>query len=202
MGANSQEEGKLFSFEPLHNFANVLRAVTGAEQQGLLGFDDDEITNPDRCNELLRAPQEITARVERHESSGRNVFSGLAREQFVDGGPGADVAPTHFCGQDKNTWRGGTARGRFENRVVHGNVFKLGIDVRERARVSRSSDFARQTHQGIMSFRQKLLEIAQEGRNAPEKHSRVPIVASGRNVFSRAFERGFFRDASYREYGN
>src|SRR5712691_4712361 len=134
MGANSQEEGKLFSFEPLHNFANILRAVARAEKQSVLGFDDDEITNPDRCNELLRAPQEITARVERHESSGRNVFSGLARQQFVDGGPGANVAPAYFSGQNKNAWRGGTARGRFENRVVHGNVFKLGVNARERAR--------------------------------------------------------------------
>src|SRR6266581_4926798 len=165
MGANSQEEGKLFSFEPLHNLADILRAVARAEQQCVLGFNHDEIANS-------------------------------------DGGEGANVAPAYFSGQDKNAWRGGTARRRFENRVVHGNVFKLGIDARERARVSRSSDFARQTHQGIMSFRQKLLEIAQEGRNAPEEHSRVPIVASGRNVFSRAFERGFFRESMHRENGN
>src|SRR6266853_3457878 len=202
MGANSQEEGKLFSFEPLHNLADILRAVARAEQQCVLGFDDNEIANPDRGDEFLGTPQEIAARIERHEASGGYVFSGFARQQFVDSGPGADVAPAYFSGQNKNAWRGGTARRRFENRVVHGNVFKLGIGVRERARVSRGSYFARQTHQRIMSFRQKLLEIAQERRNAPEEHSRVPIVASGRNVFSRAFERGFFRESMHRENGN
>src|SRR6266853_710570 len=202
MGANSQEEGKLFSFEPLHNFANILRAVARAEKQSVLGFDDNEIANPDRGDEFLGTPQEIAARIERHEASGGYVFSGFARQQFVDSGPGADVAPAYFSGQNKNAWRGGTARRRFENRVVHGNVFKLGIGVRERARVSRGSYFARQTHQRIMSFRQKLLEIAQERRNAPEEHSCVPIVASGRNVFSRALERGFFRESPHRENGN
>src|SRR5713226_6907374 len=104
MGAHSQEEGKLFSFEPLHNFANVLRAVTGAEQQGLVGFDDDEIANPDSGNKFLGAPKEVAVSVERNESSGRNVFSGLARQQFVDGGPGANVAPAYFSGQNKNAW--------------------------------------------------------------------------------------------------
>ena len=96
---------KFLRFQPLHDFAHVLRAVARAEQQRVLGFHDDQVANPDRGDEFLRAPEKISLRVERDKFSGGNIFSGFPREQFVDGGPGTDVAPAHFRGQNEDAGR-------------------------------------------------------------------------------------------------
>src|SRR6266550_2842712 len=96
---------KFFSFEPLHNFSDVLRAVAWAEQQRILGFDDDQIANSDGGDKLLGAPQEIAVGVERREASGGYIFSGFARQQLIHGCPGADIAPAHLRGQNKYAWR-------------------------------------------------------------------------------------------------
>ena len=85
---------------------DVLRAVAGAEQKRVGGFHDDEIVDANRGDKLLRAPEKISARVQRERRTGGNVLAFGVREQFVDRGPRADVAPADFRGnhEDARRW--------------------------------------------------------------------------------------------------
>src|SRR6267154_787683 len=42
-------------FQPFHDFAHILRAVAGADQQRIGRLDNDEILNPYRRHEFRRA---------------------------------------------------------------------------------------------------------------------------------------------------
>src|SRR5260370_24239217 len=47
----------------------------------------------------------------------------------------------------------------------------------------------------------KTLQILKEGGYPPEKHSSVPVIASGSDVFLREVQFGFFRESPNGKYG-
>src|SRR5260370_8000705 len=47
----------------------------------------------------------------------------------------------------------------------------------------------------------KTLQILKEGGSPPEKHSSVPVIASGSDVFLREVQFGFFRESPNGKYG-
>lgn len=56
---------KLTILEPGDDFGDVLGAVAGAEENGVVGFDEDEIVDADGSDKFLCAPKIISARIER-----------------------------------------------------------------------------------------------------------------------------------------
>src|ERR1700689_3594500 len=91
--------------KPLHNFADVLRTVTGAEEQRVVGFDEDEIADADGGDKFLRAPEIVTAGIERERRARGNIRAALRRQKFVNSGPRTDVAPTDLGGNHKDARR-------------------------------------------------------------------------------------------------
>src|SRR5579859_2118531 len=118
----------LLRFEVFDDFGDVLSAVAGNDEERVGGFDDNEIIDADGGDEFRRAVEQIAGGVERVAFASENIFAGFFGEQFVDGGPGADVAPADFSGDDENLRRAGLLRGVFQDGVIHGNIFELGID--------------------------------------------------------------------------
>jgi len=51
------------SFQPLHNFADVLGAAARAKQQRVLSLNHNQIADADCGDKFLRAPEEIALRV-------------------------------------------------------------------------------------------------------------------------------------------
>src|ERR1700689_2527098 len=110
--------------KPLHNFADVLRTVTGAEEQRVVGFDEDEIADADGGDKFLRAPEIVAVGIERERSASGNIRAALRRQNFVTGTPGADVAPTYLSGNHKHARRATSTRGRLHDGVIHRNIFQ------------------------------------------------------------------------------
>src|ERR1700740_1224007 len=75
------------------------------------------------------------------------------------------------------------ARRRLEDGVVYGNIFDGAINSTQFALVYERSDRIRKMFNRFVSIRKIFLEIFQERGNAPEKHSGVPVVIAGSNVF-------------------
>ena len=149
-------------FELLHDAADVLGAVARADQQSVGGVDDDQIANAHRRDELVRAPEEVARGVERKEAARRNVFAWLCGEQFVDGGPGADVAPADGGGKDEDRAAAAVARGGFEDGIVDGDVFELRIDAAQSGVIARRANGVGQAQERGVSLRQKALEERRE----------------------------------------
>src|SRR6202008_1213126 len=97
-------------FESLDNFADVLRAVAGANQQSVRRFYHDKIVYADGSDKFAWHPEEIAFRVQGLAGSRKNIVTGLLCLQFVDGCPGADVAPSDFRGDDEDARLAGGAR--------------------------------------------------------------------------------------------
>jgi len=115
-------------FEGFYDFGDVLGAVTGADQQGVGCFDHDEAGNADCSDVFAGAPEEIAFGIERVAGSGKNIFRGMLGEEFVNRGPGADVAPTHFGGDDEDAQGAGALSGAFEDGVIDRNIFESWVD--------------------------------------------------------------------------
>ena len=118
----------LLFFQFFDDFADVLGAIARTNQQGVGRLHDDEIVNADGGDEFARAPEEISRGVERQAWTGENILAWLFGEKFVDRGPGADVAPADFGGNDEDARLALLASGGFEDGVVDGNIFELRID--------------------------------------------------------------------------
>ena len=84
---------------------------------------------PMAATNFRRTPDKISCGVEQRSPGRRATLSpGDRRGLFVDGGPGADVAPADVGGNDEDARRACFAGGGFENGVVDGNIFEAGID--------------------------------------------------------------------------
>src|SRR5579883_940813 len=126
-----QQLRALLLFEELDQPSDVLRAVAWDDEQRIGRIDDDQIRNANGRHELFGAVHEITGGVDGLAGTCKHVLGGRLGEKFVNGGPGADVAPADFRGNDEYTCildggcRVGRAgfrcwtRGGFENRVIH-----------------------------------------------------------------------------------
>src|ERR1700719_3302264 len=79
--------------EPFHHAPDVLSAFAGTDQQRVGGFHDDEIGNSYRGNELRRTGDEVSRSVEGEHTASGNIGSGAFGQEFVDSGPGTEVAP-------------------------------------------------------------------------------------------------------------
>src|SRR5216684_5172541 len=115
-------------FEPFHDFADVLGAIARADEKGIGGFNHNEVTHANRGHKFRRAPQKIAFGVERVSLSCQAIFTFLLCQQFINGGPRADVAPAHFGGNHKHARRASDASRGLKDRVVHGNIFELGVE--------------------------------------------------------------------------
>ena len=135
-----QEIFAFLVFKNLREFGDVLGAVAGDDEEGVWSFDDDEAFDAYCGDEFAGAVKEIAGSVESVASTGKDVFAGLFGQEFINGVPGADIAPADFSGDDEDLWRIGLLRGAFEDGVVHGNVFELGIDGAEFFLVGASAD--------------------------------------------------------------
>ena len=72
------EKGAALLFvEPFDDFADVLGAFAGADEQGIVGFDDDKILHADGGDELFRSPEVVTVRVEREGRPSGDIGAGL-----------------------------------------------------------------------------------------------------------------------------
>ena len=89
-------------FESFDDFGDVLGAVAGADEESVGGFDDDEAGDADGDDIFIGAPEEIAFGIERVTRPGKNIFGGMLGEEFVNRGPGADIAPAHFGGDDED----------------------------------------------------------------------------------------------------
>src|SRR5882724_3384242 len=114
---------ELLRLQEFNEFGDVLGAVAGDDEERVGGFDDDEVVDTDGGDEFRGAVEEIAGRVERVAGADENIFSGLLGEEFIHGGPGADIAPADFCGDDEDLWRAGLLRGAFEDGVIHRDIF-------------------------------------------------------------------------------
>ena len=102
-------------FQPFHDLADVLGAVARADQQGVWVSTTTRSRTRSAATNFLGLQRKLPWASSAVNLAGRNIFAGLSREQFVDGGPGADVAPADFGGEDEDGLRrpdrGGAARG-------------------------------------------------------------------------------------------
>src|SRR5438477_12983606 len=111
-------------FEPFHDFSYILGAVARADKQRIWCLNHHQITDADRGNEFGRAPEKIAFRIKRVALSGKDVLAALLCQQFINGCPGANIAPAHFCRNHKNARRSLDASGGFEHGVGPGNIFE------------------------------------------------------------------------------
>src|SRR2546428_6715212 len=94
--AASEQSILATSFQPLHNFADVLGAAARAKQQRVRSLNHNQIADADCGDKFLRAPEEITLRVECRKAPGGDVLAWLTHHQLVHSGPRADIAPAYF----------------------------------------------------------------------------------------------------------
>src|SRR5579859_215119 len=186
-------------FQPFHDFSDVLGAVARHDEQGVRSFDHDEVAHADGRDKFLRAVKKIARAVYGVTMPSENIFAGLLAEQLVNRGPRADVAPADFRGNHENLRGTFLARSRFENGVIHGNIFESGIYSPQVPVVAARANGCAKFFERSVCLRQKSLEIIEKRRDAPEKHSRVPVIVAGSYVLLREFESGLFREALYGE---
>ena len=117
-------------------------------------------------------------------------------EEFVDGGPGADVAPTDFGGDYENFGSSLVARGGLEDGVVDGDAFEFGIDFFKLGFVGTFADVGGESFEGGIRFGKEIFQVFEKGGDAPEKHAGVPMKIAGGNVLFGEFELGFFGEAA------
>src|SRR5258707_1762259 len=94
----------------------------------------------------------------------------MFREQFVNGGPRADVAPADFGGNNEDG-RHGLAGRRLKNRIIHGDVLELGVDGAKFSLVAALSDAFPERFPRREGFWQMSVQIFEKTGCAPEKHS-------------------------------
>src|SRR5277367_6798373 len=123
------EEGfEFLLLEPFHDFGYVLGAAAGAEEEGVVGFDQDQVMDAEGGNEFFGGPEKIARGVGGESGAGGKVSAGFG-EQLVYGVPGADVAPADGGGDDghRNVGIAGFASG-FDEGVIDRDIFELGIN--------------------------------------------------------------------------
>src|ERR1700730_8220268 len=108
--------------EPFHHAPDVLSAFAGTDEQRVGGLHDNQIGNSYRGNELRRTGDEVSRCIEGEHAAGGNVRAGTFCQEFVQSGPGTDVAPIDCRGNDKDASMFWIARGGLEEGIIDGNV--------------------------------------------------------------------------------
>src|SRR5580692_5848580 len=196
-----QQFGELSLFERLYDFGDVLRAVAGDDQKRVGSFYDNEVADADGGDEFRRAVEKIAGGIESQAVTGHDVVAGVFCEEFVDRGPGADVAPADVGGDDVYLRRAFLARRVFEDCIVDGNVFQSRIYGAQAALVGFLADGFSQRFESFMRFGKKALQVVEKRRDAPEKHACVPLIVARSDVLFRKIERGLLREAPHSECG-
>src|ERR1700732_4721603 len=189
----------LLFFEFFNNFADILGAFPGADQQGVRSVDDYEVTNADGRDVFRRAPQKVSLGVDDLTGTSENIFPRFFSQELVHSSPGTDIAPTYFGGNHENSWVALFARGRFEHRIVNGDIFQPGIYITQLLFIAMLADAGGQRFESGVRFRQMLFQIFEECRNAPEKHAGVPMIVTRAGIFFGERQRRFLREAPHRE---
>src|ERR1700722_7645071 len=154
--ARLQEVFEAALFEPFYDFGDVLRAVAGADQEGIGSFDDDEVAYTDGGDEFRGTPDKISFGFEHVACAGEDVLVCGVGGFFVDVGQGADVAPADVGGNHENAGRGFFASSGFENGVIDGDVFEVRINGAQFAFVFTCADGGGESFESGVSFRQIL----------------------------------------------
>src|SRR5260370_1179428 len=81
--------------------------------------------------------------------------------------------------------------------VVHGNIFELWVDGAKLALVIAGSDESSELFKRGMRLWQKTFQILEKRGNPPEKHSGVPMILSGSDIFLRELQFGFLRESPH-----
>ena len=89
--------------------------------------------------------------------------------------------------------------GFFQDGVVHGNVFQLWIDFLQLRFVACAFRYARQAIPSLRASSEEILQRFQKCGHAPEKHSGVPLVHPGGDIFLGDRELRLFREAAQPE---
>src|SRR6202007_660455 len=89
--------------EPFHHASYILGAFARTDEQGVGSFHNNEIGNPDCRDEFGGTRDEISAGIEGQDAAGGDVRARTFGQEFVNSGPGADVAPSDYRGNDKDT---------------------------------------------------------------------------------------------------
>src|SRR6516162_3155365 len=196
-----QEPRQLAAFERFNDLPDILGALAGTDQERVCGFHHHQITDSDGGDKLVRAPQEIPLRVERFPWPVENVLTVVTCHQLVNRSPRAYVAPADVRGNDKNgsfATAFGT-RSFFEDGVIHRYVLQASVDPLQLRRVTSPRDVLCKLLHGLVRRWQKPPEGLQKCRNAPEEHSGIPLIHSGRQVFLGLQKLRFFGETSNRE---
>src|ERR1700726_3695154 len=88
----------LLLFELFNNFADILGAFPGADQQGVRSLDDHEVANANGRDVFRRAPQKVSLGVDGLTGTSENIVPHSFGQEFVHSSPGTDIAPTYFGG--------------------------------------------------------------------------------------------------------
>ena len=84
------------------------------------------------------------------------------------------------------------AGGRLHDGVIHRNIFERGINSSQRRGIFRRANSFGDAHERGMRGRKEAAQVFEKCGDAPEEHSRVPEIFSGRHVAPRHGQRGFF----------
>ncbi len=157
-------------------------AVAGTNQERIGSLHHHQIGNSYRSDEFRGTPNEVPGGIQRKHTSGGNICAATFGQKFVNGGPGADIAPTDLRRNDKYWSVPGITRGWLEQGVIDRNIFQARIFATKRRRVTGCADCFRKAHQRRMRFGQMMLETFKESGDTPEKHSRIPEITSRGDV--------------------
>src|SRR5580704_14023884 len=160
--------------------------LAGGDQKGIVSFDDHEIADTHERNELLRTIYIIATRIDSHAVRGldyirvRTGVQVLLELVLVERRPGSEVVPAEVGGQAVEM--GATfafRRSRFEDRVVHADVFALRIylakdAVEIRGAIGRGYLLEQRSH-----LRQVLAHGVGQGAGAPDEDAAVPVIIAG-----------------------
>ena len=131
---SSDQFFQLLFVEVLYDFAYVLALIASCDEQGVLGFDDDEIIHSDKGNELFRM-YEVAFGME-GEAIGRGndvlSFSPVTAPMLVESSPRAEVVPPERRWDAENSRVAlALARARLQHSVVDADVLAFRIELGE-----------------------------------------------------------------------
>src|SRR6267143_6435063 len=117
-------------FKPFHDFADVLGAITWADEQRVECIHDDQVVHTDYSSIFSGAGDQIAPGIERVAWSEEDVTvrGVLVEEQPMHRSPRADIAPAHFGGNHKDARSAFRSRSWLKDGVVHGDVFEFRVD--------------------------------------------------------------------------
>ncbi len=180
----SNELRALFCLQTLDHVLDLLAVVLVGNQNGVLGFDDDQVLDADSGHQSMVRLHQAVTRVDSHHIAFKAIGILVVRPHVPDRCPTAQIVPACVQRYDQ------TEIGVLHDRVVHGLIGAqgklLGRDVQEVAvgiGVSQGYAACRQ-YVGTMLF-----QLSQEHRGTEHEHTAVPQVSTRGQVFGSHFRR-------------